>query len=61
MEQFYGWIRKTRALMVEFTLYNPNANLFSVFSLMLEYPASSGTLSYTRVQVSGTQISHLIQ
>lgn len=39
-----NWLdRHSRAVFVEVNLYNPNANLFCLISLILELPHSSGT------------------
>jgi polycystin 2 len=37
------WVDKyTRAVFLEFTLYNPSVNLFVVSSMLVEFPASGG-------------------
>ena len=41
------WIdRATRAVFVEFNLFNPNSNLFTLVSLLMEFPESGGTNPY---------------
>ncbi|KAK2167555.1 hypothetical protein LSH36_26g04065 [Paralvinella palmiformis] len=45
------WLdRSSRALFVEFNLYNPNTNLFSIVTLGLEFPASGGVIPFPVVQ-----------
>ncbi|XP_067952038.1 polycystin-2-like [Watersipora subatra] len=40
------WInRGTRVVFLDFTIYNPNVNLFCVAKLIVEYPPSGGALS----------------
>ncbi|CBY18963.1 unnamed protein product [Oikopleura dioica] len=40
------WIdRGTRALFVDFTVYNPNINLFCVVKLVAEFPATGGVIT----------------
>ncbi|KAI1889028.1 hypothetical protein AGOR_G00174840 [Albula goreensis] len=40
-----GWLdRYTRAVMVQFTLYNPPTNLFTTVSLLVEQPTTGGLL-----------------
>ena len=37
-----AWIDKyTRAIIIEFTVYNPGTNLFAICTMLLEMPASS--------------------
>ena len=44
-----GWIDiQTRAVFVEFTVYNANTNLFGMVSIFIEFPPSSGAV--TKVQ-----------
>jgi hypothetical protein len=39
------WIsRGTRAVFLDFTVYNANLNLFCVVSLLFEFPATGGTI-----------------
>lgn len=46
--QTYNWIdRGTRAILVEFTLYNPNANLFTYVTYITEITEMGGTLTWT--------------
>lgn len=40
----------TRAMFIEFAVYNANANLFSVVTLLVECPESGGVLPYVRIQ-----------
>ncbi|XP_051872179.1 polycystic kidney disease protein 1-like 1 [Pristis pectinata] len=45
------WIdRNTRAVIVEFTLYNPPTNLFTVVSLLAELPPSGGVLPLVHIE-----------
>ncbi|XP_062900047.1 polycystin-1-like protein 1 isoform X3 [Mobula hypostoma] len=45
------WIdRYTRAVIVEFTLYNPPTNLFTIVSLLAELPPSGGILSLVHIE-----------
>ena len=37
--------RSTRAVMVDFTVYNANINLFCVINFLFEFPATGGVLS----------------
>ncbi|XP_069123705.1 polycystin-2-like [Argopecten irradians] len=47
-----SWIdRKTRGVMVEFTLYNSNINLFAYVSLLVEFPDTGGTNQFTFIQI----------
>ncbi|XP_070569906.1 polycystin-1-like protein 2 [Ptychodera flava] len=41
----------TRAVLVEFPLYNANVNLFSMVTLLLEFPATGASLAYTKISV----------
>ena len=44
-----SWIDvQTRAVFVEFTVYNANTNLFGIVSIMVEFPSSSA--AFTKVQ-----------
>ncbi|CAH1773828.1 unnamed protein product [Owenia fusiformis] len=41
------WIdRQTRVVFIEFTVYNANINIFTVVTLMAEFPASGGIIPY---------------
>lgn len=45
------WLdRLSRALFVEFNLYNPNVNLFAVVNLLLEFPNTGGVLTTPLIQ-----------
>ncbi|XP_032895616.1 polycystic kidney disease protein 1-like 1 [Amblyraja radiata] len=45
------WIDwSTRAVIVEFTLYNPPTNLFSIISLLAELPPSGGVLPIVHIE-----------
>ncbi|XP_033731377.1 polycystic kidney disease protein 1-like 2 [Pecten maximus] len=47
-----SWIdRKTRGVMVEFTLYNSNINLFAYLSLLVEFPDTGGTNQFNFIQI----------
>jgi len=42
------WLdRGTRAVVIDFTVYNANINLFCIVSLILEYPATGGCIPFT--------------
>ena len=44
------WLdRYTRAVFVEFTLYNPNVNLFTVAHLLAEYGENSAMITYIQL------------
>ena len=48
-----NWItRQTRAVFVEFTVYNANTNLFGIISLFVEFPSSSGVVTKVQIQAS---------
>lgn len=52
LDELYNnlWIdRQTRAVFVEFTQYNSNANLFTFVSLMTEFPQTGGVLTTAHV------------
>jgi len=41
------WVdRGTRAVMIDFTVYNANINLFCIVTLVLEYPATGGCIPF---------------
>ncbi|XP_074659507.1 polycystin-1-like protein 1 [Tubulanus polymorphus] len=45
------WIdRQTRAVVVEFTIYNPSQNLFTSISLTAEMPPTGGIEHYVRIE-----------
>ena len=47
-----GWIdRATRVVILEFTLYNVNANLFSYAKFVAEFPEVGGVIPYTDIQI----------
>lgn len=47
-----GWIdRQTRVVILEFTVYNINANLFAYAKYAAEFPEVGGVLPYTDIQV----------
>ncbi|XP_035682689.1 uncharacterized protein LOC118420093 [Branchiostoma floridae] len=51
--QSSGWIdQHTRAVFVQFTVFNPNTNLFSIMELMTEFP----TLGSTCAKVEATTV-----
>ena len=40
-----GWIDKySRAVFIEFTMYNPNVNLFTMVTFLMEFPVSGGCI-----------------
>ena len=44
------WIDfNTRAVFLEFTVYNPNVNLFSYINFVMEFPATGGVMANPRV------------
>ncbi len=46
------WIdRHTRAIFLEFTIYNPNVNLFSFVSLLIETSTTGGVIKFPTIQV----------
>ena len=64
-----GWIDvQTRAVFVEFTVYNANTNLFGIISIFIEFPPSAS--AFTRVQYqaarfylhlsSGEALAHIL-
>lgn len=47
----YHWInRETRAVFIEFTLYNANVNLFTYSVFLAEFPESGGMIPWWNVQ-----------
>jgi len=41
------WVdRGTRAVMIDFTVYNANINLFCIVTLVMEYPATGGCIPF---------------
>ncbi|XP_066545891.1 polycystin-1-like protein 1 [Amia ocellicauda] len=54
-----GWLdRDTRAVMVEFTLYNPPSNLFTSVSLLAEMPITGGLLP--SVSIESVRVYHIL-
>ena len=48
-----GWLDiQTRAVFVEFTVYNPNTNLFGIVSYFMEFPPSSGAVVTGKYQIA---------
>ncbi|XP_067670971.1 polycystin-1-like protein 2 [Haliotis asinina] len=46
-----NWIDKyTRAVFVEFTVYNPQVNLFAISTIVAEFPSSGGVLASYRFE-----------
>lgn len=46
----YNWIDYyTRAVFLEFTVYNPNINLFAYVNYLFEFPPTGGVLPFPRV------------
>ncbi|XP_046550027.1 uncharacterized protein LOC124259855 [Haliotis rubra] len=46
-----NWIDKyTRAVFVEFTVYNPQVNLFAICTIVAEFPSSGGVLASYRFE-----------
>ena len=44
------WIdRHTRGIMVEFTVFNPDANLHTIATMLLEYAESGGIMHHTEI------------
>lgn len=49
--QQHQWINhQTRAVFVEFTIYNAQVNLFSVVTLLAELPATGGIIPFVEIQ-----------
>lgn len=42
---------QTRAVFIDFTVYNPNLNLFGAIRLLLEFPASGGIIPSATIRV----------
>ncbi|XP_057314432.1 polycystin-2-like isoform X2 [Hydractinia symbiolongicarpus] len=43
------WLdRGTRAVFIDFSVYNANINLFCIITLVLEYPATGGCIPYSK-------------
>ena len=54
-----GWVDKyTRAVFIEFTVYNANSNLYCVVNLLLEFTAAGGALPF--VQILATRIDRYV-
>ncbi|KAI8502519.1 hypothetical protein Bbelb_201070, partial [Branchiostoma belcheri] len=50
-----GWIdQHTRAVFVQFTIFNPNTNLFSIMKLMTEFPTLGS--SYSKVEATTVRL-----
>ena len=48
----YGWVDvNTRVVMLEFTLYNANVNLFGSVIMMVEYMSTGSAITRTEVKV----------
>ena len=48
-----GWLdEQTRAVFVEFTVYNANTNLFGIVSYFIEFPPSSAAVTKSQYQVA---------
>ncbi len=48
--QNQGWIdRQTRAIVVEFLVYNPNVNIFTFVALVAEFHTAGGTVHYSNL------------
>ena len=48
-----GWLdAQTRAVFVEFTVFNVNTNLFGIVSYFIEFPPSSAAITTTQYQVA---------
>ena len=46
----YEWVDLyTRAVFVEYTVYNPNINLFAFVNFLMEFPAIGGVMPFPRV------------
>ena len=46
----YNWVDYyTRAVFLEFTVYNPNVNMFAYVNYVFEFPPIGGVLPYPRV------------
>lgn len=52
MLQKLNWIdRQTRSIFIEFIIYNPNINMFSITTLLFEILPSGNLLKTTRFDV----------
>ena len=48
--QAHSWVdTMTRAVIIEFTVFNPNVNLFSVVSLVIEFSAQGDGYPFEQV------------
>ena len=60
----WNWIdRRTRAVFLEFTVFNPNTNLFAYVEYLFEFPTIGGVIPKPRVsafQVSGALFGEII-
>ena len=46
----HSWIdHQTRAVFAEFTVYNPNINLFTSVQLLTEFPPVGAAVTYTSI------------
>ncbi|KAM4689007.1 polycystin-1-like protein 1 [Discoglossus pictus] len=55
----HRWMeKKTRALIVQFALYNPPTNLFTMVSLLTELPAAGGVITSSLIE--SVRIYHII-
>ncbi len=49
----YGWIDvRTRAVFLEFTVYNANINLYGSVIMLVEWMATGGAITRAEVKVS---------
>ena len=64
-----GWVDvQTRAVFVEFTVYNANTNLYGIISILIEFSASSSVVTKAEFQVvqlyprltSGQILAHIL-
>lgn len=47
----FGWIdRQTRAIFIEFSVYNPNINMLAVFELLIEFLPSGSLLTIPQIE-----------
>ena len=56
----YGWIDvRTRAVFLEFTVYNANINLYGSVIMLVEWMATGSAITRAEVKVSGRNAKYL--
>lgn len=52
-----GWLdQRTRAVFLEFTVYNPNVNLFASVVLLTEFLTTGGATATADIKVTATPL-----